>query len=184
MKGAQLGVTEAAINRALYTIDKLKRDVLYVLPTAGDASDFSKARFGSALDNSLYLKSIFTDTNAVNIKRASANTLYIRGSRGHGGLKSVPVSELILDELDEMDQGRLWLAKERAVGSGPQAHLGHFDADDSWLRDQQALRRLDARALLLQVSKLSDRWTELIWPDCVQIVGDYPTDPRCARSPF
>src|SRR3972149_2753656 len=33
MKGAQLGVTEVAINRALYTIDKLKRAVMYVLPT-------------------------------------------------------------------------------------------------------------------------------------------------------
>src|SRR5437016_572803 len=39
MKGAQLGVTEVAINRALYTIDRLKRDVLYVLPTALNASD-------------------------------------------------------------------------------------------------------------------------------------------------
>ena len=84
MKGAQLGVTEAAINRALYTLDRLKRDVLYVLPTTTAASDFSKARFGAALENSEYLKSIFTETNAVNIKRAGANTLYIRGSGGRG----------------------------------------------------------------------------------------------------
>ncbi len=44
MKGAQLGITEVAINRAFYTIDILKRDVLYVLPTAINAGDFSKSR--------------------------------------------------------------------------------------------------------------------------------------------
>lgn len=41
MKGAQLGVTEVAINRAFYLIDQMKRDVLYVLPTSLIASDFS-----------------------------------------------------------------------------------------------------------------------------------------------
>ena len=33
MKAAQLGITEAGINRAFYVLDQLKRDVLYVLPT-------------------------------------------------------------------------------------------------------------------------------------------------------
>ena len=32
MKAAQLGITEAGINRAFFTLDQLKRDVLYVLP--------------------------------------------------------------------------------------------------------------------------------------------------------
>ena len=49
MKSAQAGVTEVAINRAFYVLDKLRRDVLYVLPTALNASDFSKARFATAL---------------------------------------------------------------------------------------------------------------------------------------
>ena len=81
-KGAQLGVTEVAINRAFYTLDFLQRDVLYVLPTSLAASDFSKSRFSAALANSPYLRSIFSDTNAVNLKRAGGNSLYIRGSRG------------------------------------------------------------------------------------------------------
>ena len=33
MKAAQLGITEAGINRAFFTLDQSKRDVLYVLPT-------------------------------------------------------------------------------------------------------------------------------------------------------
>ena len=57
MKAAQLGITEAGINRAFFVLDQLKRDVLYVLPTTLNASDFSKARFATALKLSPYLKS-------------------------------------------------------------------------------------------------------------------------------
>ena len=44
MKGAQLGMTEIVINRAFYTVDVLKHDVLYVLPTAINASVFALSR--------------------------------------------------------------------------------------------------------------------------------------------
>ena len=92
MKAAQMGVTEVAINRAFYTIDILKKDVLYVLPTTINASDFSKARFKAALMYSDFLKNLFTDTNTVGLKQAAGVNLYIRGSRGDSNLKSVPVS--------------------------------------------------------------------------------------------
>ena len=116
MKGAQLGVTEVAINRALYTIDRMKRDVLYLMPTQGAASDFSKSRLGPALDLSPYLKSVFTDTNAVNLKRAGNNCMYIRGTRGRDSLLSIPVSELIFDECDRMDKEQVAKALERLSG--------------------------------------------------------------------
>jgi hypothetical protein len=181
MKGAQVGVTEAAINRALYTIDGPKRDVLYVLPTAMGASDFSKSRFGGALDNSPYLKSIFTDTNAVNIKRARANTLYIRGSRGRGNLKSVPVSELVLDELDEMDQQQLWLALERLSG---QVHK-HVWGISTPTVPEYGIHKLyngSTQEHFFFRCPCCGRRTELIWPDCIEIVGEHTTDARCNES--
>ena len=69
-------------NRAFFTLDKLRRDVLYVLPTTLNASDFSKARFATALKLSPYLKDLFVDTNTVGLKSTGQNVLYIRGSRG------------------------------------------------------------------------------------------------------
>ena len=116
MKAAQLGVTETGINRAFFTLDQSKRDVLYVLPTTLNASDFSKARFATALKLSEYLKSLFVDTNTVGLKSTGTNVLYIRGSRGDSNLKFIPVSELVLDELDEMDTHAVWLALERLSG--------------------------------------------------------------------
>ena len=87
MKSAQAGVTEVGINRAFFVLDQLKRDVLYVMPTSLNASDFSKARFSGALNLSPYLKNMFTDTNTVGLKSTGVNSLYIRGSRGDRNLK-------------------------------------------------------------------------------------------------
>lgn len=181
MKGAQTGVTEAAINRALYTLDKLKRDVLYVLPTSTAASDFSKARFGSALEHSPYLKSIFTETNAVNIKRAGANTLYIRGSRGKASLISIPVSELILDELDAMEQQQLWLALERLSG---QVHKHVWGISTPTIPDfgiHKVYTGSTQEHFFFKCPSCGRR-TELIWPDCIVICGEHTADPRCNES--
>lgn len=181
MKAAQLGVTEVLINRALYTIDKKRRDVLYVLPTATTAGDFSKARFNTALKLSPYLASIFTDTNSVNLKQAGTNTLYIRGSRGDSNLVSIPVASLFLDEVDRMDQKQIWLALERLSG---QVHK------EVWGISTPTIPNYGIHKLFLGTTQehfvfkcpSCSRWTELIWPDCVEILGEHVNDLRCHES--
>lgn len=181
MKAAQMGVTEVAINRAFYTIDILHRDVLYVLPTATTASDFSKARFGGALIESDYLRSIFTDTNTVGLKQAGGICLYIRGSRGDSNLKSIPVSELILDEVDEMDQKQIWLALERLSGKLEK----HICAISTPTIPKKGIHKLfldsTQEEYKFQCPRCG-RWTELIWPDCIEIHGESVRDPKCRDS--
>lgn len=181
MKAAQMGVTEAGINRAFYTLDQSKRDVLYVLPTATNASDFSKARFATALKLSEYLKSLFVDTNTVGLKSTGQNVLYIRGSRGDSNLKSIPVSELVLDELDEMDDHAVILALERLSGqiekhivaiSTPT--LPKFGIHELYLTGTQ-------EHFYFKCPHCGQR-TELVWPDCVEIIGETVSDPRCTES--
>jgi hypothetical protein len=181
MKSAQMGVTEIAINRALYTVDVLKRDVLYVLPTLTNASDFSKARFSTALLYSPYLKEIFTDTNTVGLKQAGGVNLYIRGSRGDSNLKSIPVSTLILDEMDEMDQDQIWLALERLSGQ---------IRKNVWAVSTPTIPKKGIHKLFVQGTQEHfifqcphcNKWTEFIWPDCVEIIGESVNDPRCNES--
>lgn len=181
MKGAQLGVTEVAINRALYIIDRMKRDVLYVLPTTLTASDFSKTRFGGALSLSPYLKNLFTDTNSVGLKQAGANALYIRGSRGESNLVSIPVSELILDEVDRMQQKTITLALERLSGQ-LQKHV--------WAISTPTIPEFGIHKLYTKSSQehfffrcpACSRQTELVWPECIEIIGDHVNDPRCKES--
>jgi hypothetical protein len=181
MKGAQLGVTEVAINRALYTIDRLKRDVLYVLPTAKNASKFSKARFGNALALSPYLKDIFTDTNSVDLKQAGANSLYISGSRGDNNLKSIPASELILDELDEFDERAILLALERLSG---QLHKHVWGISTPTTPNhgihKQYLKSTQEHFMFKCPS--CSRTIDLKWPDSVEICGEGVSDPKCHDS--
>jgi len=181
MKGAQLGVTEIAINRAFFTIDVLKKAVLYVLPTAGNASDFSKTRFSGACLNSPYIAGLFTDTNTISLKQAGAIPLYIRGSRGDSNLKSIPVSYLILDELDEMDQAVIWRAMERLSG--------HMDksifAISTPTLPKYGIHKLYVKGTMEEwvfQCPHCNKWTELTWPDCIEIFGEDVNDPRCADS--
>ena len=181
MKAAQMGVTEVAINRALYTIDVLRKDVLYVLPTLSNAGDFAKARFNTALLYSPYLKRLFTDTNTIGLKQAGGVNLYIRGSRGDSNLKGIPVSTLILDEVSDMDQKQIWLALERLSG--------HIEKS-VWALSTPTFPKHGIHKLYEQGTQEHymfkcphcSRWTELIWPDCFEIIGEAVSDPRCEES--
>ncbi len=181
MKAAQIGLSEAAINRAFYTIDVLGKDVLYVLPTQKSASDFAKTRFNTALLLSPYLKQLFTDTNTVGLKQAKGVNLYIRGSRGSDDLVSIPVSVVILDEVNRMDEKKIWLALERLSG--------HLDKS-VWAVSTPTVPKTGIHKLYEQGTKEHyffkcphcGKLTELIWPECVEICGDSVSDPRCSES--
>lgn len=134
-KAAQLGLSEWAISYALHACDQRNLDVLYVMPTVDDVSDFSQARFGPALEASPYLSSLVVSAadaskrgaDKVMLKRIRNSFLYFRGGTvkdevSHDGqtqegkarqLKSIPADALILDEVDEMDTRAPDIARKR-----------------------------------------------------------------------
>ncbi len=181
MKGAQLGITEILINLAFYTIDMLQRDVLYVLPTSRNASDFSKSRFNTALKLSPYLNGIFTDINSIELKQAGSNTLYIRGSRGDANLKSIPVSVLLLDELDEMSQRAIYLALTRLDGQLSKSVWGISTPTVPNFGIHKLFKDSTQENFCFKCP-CCGRQTRLIWPDCVEIIGEGIHDPRCKES--
>ncbi len=181
MKSAQAGFTECAINIALFTIDVLKKNVLYVLPTLGDASDFSRSRFNPALRMSPYLKNVFTETNSVQLKMANNVALYIRGSRGDSNLKSIPVAVLLLDELDEMDQSQIELALQRLRGQ-PEKRVWFISTPT-----------IPGHGVSLEFSKSTQedfrfkcpgcgKMDQFIFPESIKICGDDFNDPKCYDS--
>jgi hypothetical protein len=116
-KAAQMGFTETLLNRTFYTIERLRGDVLYILPAkTPDATDFSAARFGPALRLSDHLRMLFTSTDNMGLKSTGISNLYIRGSRSTSGLKSVPVRFIACDEVEEFSEEALVLVKERMSG--------------------------------------------------------------------
>lgn len=134
MKSGQGGASEYCISRALWSCDVRAMNVLYLLPTISDISDFSQMRIGTALEASDYLAGIVVPGreekkrggDRVQLKRIRDRWLVLRGAQVRAGqaadggpragasrLKSVPVDLVIYDEFDEMPAGVEALAVKR-----------------------------------------------------------------------
>lgn len=181
MKGAQLGLTEVAINRVLYTLDKIQRNAIYVLPTTLNAGRFSKSRFVLALGLSPYIQRMFTDINSINLKQTATNTLHIIGAKGRHNLKNIDASELILDEIDEMDQEQVSLALERLSGNLIK-HVFGLSTPSVPEHGIHKYFNTTTQDHFFFKCPCCNKSTELLWPDCVEIIGEQHTDPRCQES--
>lgn len=130
MKAGQIGISELLISYAIHGCDERASDVLYMMPTIRDVSEFSQSRFGPALEASPYLDGIVVGSgrttrgaDKVSMKRIRYNWLYLRGGNvdqrgGASQLKSIPVDILIGDEIDEMDNRAMPIARKR-LGHSP-----------------------------------------------------------------
>lgn len=181
-KSAQAAFTETMLNVVFYNIDICGYDVLYVLPAKNpDASNFTAGRFNPALEESAHLRSIFSQVDNIGHKRAGKASLYIRGSRARTGLKSIPVNRLFLDEVEEMVQKNIPLAVERMSGKMDKG---------TWMVSTPSI---DGRGINKYFQKTDQsrfhfvcpgcsRWTELVYPECLVIVGDDANDPKVNES--
>jgi len=182
MKAAQMAFTETALNRTFYKIDIEGVDCLYVLPARSpDASDFSSARFDSALELSPHLATLFSDVKNIGHKRAGSRNLYIRGARSRSGLKSVPAGFLVFDELDEMDQDNVQLALERASGQEEKQIWKISTPTIDNFGIHKAFKASTQEFFAFKCPHCS-RYTDLIFPDCLVITGDDINSPTIKAS--
>jgi hypothetical protein len=181
-KAAQMGYTEVALNKVFYMMDKKGVSVLYMLPASTpDAKDFSTARFDPALEMSPHLKNLFSDTKNIGHKRAGSANLYIRGSRSRSQLKSIPVALIVFDEVDEMVQANVPLAVERASG---QLEKQFFYLSTPTI-DKYGVNEffcLSTQNHYMFPCPCCSRITELIFPECLIITSDDPTNPEIYDS--
>lgn len=184
MKAAQMGFTETVLNLAFFTIDVKGQDCLYVLPSkTPDASDFSAARFDAALELSDHLRKLFSDVRNVGHKRAGAANLYIRGSQSRAGLKSIPVSTIILDELAEMVAENIPLALERTSGQEESDKL-------VWMISTPTIQSKNIDGFFKESTQEEyffkcpscTRYTLLSFPECLEITAEDFSDPRINES--
>ena len=180
-KAAQLGYSTLTVSRTLKTIAD-GRNVLYLLPTrTPDASDFSITRFDKIIDSSEFLTGLFHRNRNVGVKRADSGTIYIRGMNSNSALKSVDVSLIVFDEVDEMPPEKIPLALQRLSGQL---------IKNTWYISTPTIPDFGINARLQESTESHfffkcpscSRHIELAWPDSIQICGESHTDPNCSRS--
>lgn len=180
-KAAQLGYSTLTVAMTLRTVTN-GRNVLYLLPTrTPDASDFSITRFDKIIDASEYLTNLFHRNRNVGVKRADSGTIYIRGMNSVSALKSVDVSLIVFDEVDEMPPEKIPLALQRLAGQL---------IKNTWYISTPTIPDYGINARLQESTESHfffkcpscSRHIELTWPDSFQICGESHIDPDCAKS--
>lgn len=181
-KAAQMGFTNVVMGRTFFKIDVERQSCLYLLPTkTPDATDFSATRFDPLLELSPHLDKLFSDVKNVATKRAGSATLYIRGANSRSGLKSIPVSFIVFDEYDEMNQDNIPLAIERTSGQLTKQF---------WAISTPTVPGMGINKLYLGTTQehfvfkcpICSRSTELIYPDSLKICGLSISDPDIVKS--
>ena len=181
-KAAQMGFTETVLNITFFKIDIEALDCLYILPSkTPDASEFSAARFDIALELSPHLSNLFSNVKNVGHKRAGAANLYLRGSNSRSGLKSIPVGQITMDEVDEMNQANIALAEERTSGQ---------IESQIWKISTPTIPNIKINGAFLSTTQ--EHYTfkcyhcgyrqTLIWPDSIVITAEHKDDPRIKES--
>lgn len=184
MKGAQLGFTEYALNRTLFALDQIKVNVLYALPNERpDAMGFSKGRINPAADLSPYIQGLFAISKGEGHKiTKDCKNLYIRGARSRICFKQIDVGLVVLDELDEMTDEAVNLARYRLSGqlnfkqlimlSTP--HVEETGIHKQFLETTQ-------NHFVFPCPHCS-RYIELTYPKCLKVTAEEVTDPKVADS--
>jgi hypothetical protein len=183
-KAAQMGFSVAGLIKALYMVDSVKTDVLYILPTQNLASDFAKARLDQMVALSPELREMFIGSNNVGLKTTADHAhIFIRGSIAESGLVSVPVGVAIVDEYDRCNPKAMSLVLER-LAAHEQKHffgLSTPTLPNFGINKQYQLGTMERFRF---PCPCCGKKIELLWPDCIEICGEHSTDQDCYRSYF
>lgn len=120
-KCSQVGASELWVRLMLAMLGLAKSiTAIYVLPTAGFARKFSKARIDPIIAQSPTLKSALNrDVDSSELKQIGNNFLYIAGSFGQNAAISVPARALFEDEVDFSNQTTLTTFNSRLGHAKP-----------------------------------------------------------------
>jgi len=117
-KCSQVGMSELSV-RGMLALLAMERNFtcIYVLPTAGFASSFTKGRIDPVIESSKYLKAaVNKNVDSTEMKQIGTSFLYVKGTIGKSANISVPAQGLFKDEVDFCDQAAL---------KGFNSRLGH-----------------------------------------------------------
>lgn len=181
-KGAQLGFSVAGMIKAIHRVDSLREDVLYILPTDKNASQFAQARLDAIVGLSPKLRDLFVGVNSVGLKKTKHHSnLYIKGSMSEANLVSVPAGCVIIDEFDRCNVKALSLALKRMSGHDK----GHLFALSTPTLPEYGINSLFEQGTKEEFTFKCPscfKHISLRWPESFVVCGDSATDPDASKS--
>lgn len=105
LKPPQIGATVAQVIKSLYVAMKLKKDIIYTLPTQGDVHDMAGGKINRIIAQNPILQTWVKDHDTVEQKSVGENIIHYRGSFTTKSAMMVSSDLNIHDELDASDQG-------------------------------------------------------------------------------
>lgn len=167
-KPTQIGLTELAVNTTFYFLDTKGENVIYMLPSADQLSDFVQARLNKVIEKSPHISDMFMDTDNVGLKVGNRASLYLRGSNSESKLEEVPAGMLVRDEYSFMNMDNAKKAKNRLDASA-----------NKWILDISHPRFPDQGIDKRYKDSTQQKWIvtcescgaeqELSWPDSVDM---------------
>lgn len=102
LKCSQIGITEYSLRRAIAALQLYAEiNLAYILPSATLAAKISATRFATALQSCKPAREAIYKTDSVSVKRwVNESFAYFMGASRAGQAISVPVTRLVVDEVD------------------------------------------------------------------------------------
>ena len=102
MKGIQIGATEMGLNWALYTMHHRPGPFLFLMPTDGLVSGFSKQRFSPSLEQCDFLMEKIVKKHGKSLTEIvySGGYISLKGASSPNALSSNPFRDIVCDEID------------------------------------------------------------------------------------
>jgi len=104
LKAPQVGMTVTNILKSFWVAMKLKKDIIYTLPTQGDVSDMAGGKINRLVAQNPILQEWIKDHDTVEQKSIGENIIHYRGSFTTKSAMMVSSDLNIHDEVDASDQ--------------------------------------------------------------------------------
>lgn len=104
LKAPQIGMTVTNLIKSFYVAKKLKKDIIYTLPTQGDVNDMAGGKINRIVAQNPILQTWIKDHDTVEQKSVGENIIHYRGSFTTKSAMMVSSDLNIHDEVDASDQ--------------------------------------------------------------------------------
>lgn len=182
LKPPQIGMTVCNTLKSLYVAKKLKRQIIYTLPTQGDVQDMVGGSFNRIIAQNPILMSWVKDHDTVEQKSVGDSMIFYRGTFTAKQAMMIPSGLNIHDEVDASDP--------QVINQYETRLQAQEDGGWRWYFSHPSLKghgidvyweQSDKKEWFIKCPNCNEEQT-LTWPESVNVDGGYYQCQNCNKS--